>query len=72
MTTYSIATVMKNESLKKNVRNYNAEGEMFIMKNEEYLYFKHMGELLILPITVHINEYSMTNILSFAVLANIA
>ena len=45
---------------------------MLILTNRGHIYFNHMGELLLLPITVHINESSMTNILYFVKVSNIS
>ena len=45
--------------------------EILILKNGGDLYFNQMEELLILPMTFHINESSMENILSFAEVVNI-
>ena len=42
------------------------------MTNGGHLYFNHTEELLILPMTFHVNELSMANILSFAEVSNIA
>ena len=39
--------------------------------NGRHVYFNQMGDLLILPMKVHINESSMENILSFLEVANI-
>ena len=43
-----------------------------MLTNGGHLYFDRMWELVFLPMTVHINESSMANILSFAEVANIA
>ena len=43
-----------------------------MLTNGGHLSFNQMGELLFLPMTVHINESYMENILSFAEVANIA
>ena len=53
--TCSSAGVMKNEYLAKNVLNCNEEDKLLIMKNGGHLFFNHMGQLLLLPTTVHIN-----------------
>ena len=51
--------------------NCNAEGGVLMLKNRGHLYFNQMGELIILPITVHIHESAMENILYFEEVANI-
>ena len=43
-----------------------------MLKNIGRLSLNQMGELLLLLMTVHINEYSMANILYFAEVAKIA
>ena len=43
-----------------------------MLTNGGHLSFNQMGDLLQLPMKVHINESSMANILPFAEVANIA
>ena len=69
--THVLQKVSLNASLEKNVRNCNAEKKLSMMKNRGHLYFIHMGKLLLLPITVQINESSTANTLSFAEVDNI-
>ena len=42
-----------------------------MLKSGGHLSFNHMGDLVLLPISVHINEYLMVNIPYFAEVANI-
>ena len=72
LVTCSLASVLKFLYLEKNVRNLNAEEILLILTNVGQLSFNQMGELLILPMTVHINKLSMAKILSFAEVSNIA
>ena len=43
-----------------------------MLKNGGHLSLNHMGDLLLLPIKFHINEYSMATIIYFVEVANIA
>ena len=45
---------------------------MLILTNGGHIFFDQMREILFFPVTVHINDSSMENILSFAEVANIA
>ena len=72
MDTCSSASVLKNAYLEKKCPNCNADGTLLILKNELHPFFNQMGELLILPNTVRINESSLANVLSFAEVANFA
>ena len=42
-----------------------------MMEKSGHLYFRQMRELLLLPMTIHINEYSMVDILYFSKFAKI-
>ena len=56
----------ENSSLTKNVQNCNAEEKLLMLTNGGHLCFNQTGELLLLPLTFHINESSMANIIYFA------
>ena len=43
-----------------------------MLLNGAHLFFNQMVDLILLPMKVHINESTMTNILYFAVVAKIA
>ena len=43
-----------------------------MLTNEGHLSYDQMVEIILLPMTVHINEYYMANMLSFIEVANIA
>ena len=42
-----------------------------MLTNGGHISFNHMGELLLLPMIIHINELSMANVISFAEVTNI-
>ena len=65
-----ISKCSENASLAKNILNYKSEGGGLMLTNGGHLYFNHMGDLILLAITFHINEYSMANILSFVEVSN--
>ena len=63
---------IKYAYLANNVKNRNSEEKLFMLTNRGYLCFNQMGDLVLFPIKVQINEYSMANILSFVEVVNIA
>ena len=69
---FSSSSVLKNASLATNVRNCNSEEKLLMLTNGGHISFNQMGDLLQLPMKVHINESSLANILPFAEVSNIA
>ena len=70
--TCSLASVLKNAYLAKNVRNCNSDDKLLMLTNSRHLSFNQMGDLLLLPMKFHINKSIMENILYFAEVYGIA
>ena len=70
--TCSSASVLKNAFLEKNAITFIAAETLLMLKKGGHLYFNQMGKILLLSMTVHIDESSMEKILYSTEVASIS